>query len=338
MRLAALVTEQTRQAWAEECWLASLDWTFLSSAAEAAVVHPDLLIVEAVDQSAPWPKGGFGCPSWVFGVAGAHWDVPECVDVFERPLDLRGLSERLLAWMWVTGQVSPACFAGLDLTLANGRLSFASSGRSLCPMQMSVRPSADVGGDVALYYQDCSRILVVLADAIGHGEEAALDAAQFVLAVVRHLVPSTLSPPALRNLCASLTDCLTRGRFVAAAALDLDLRHGRVALINAGMPDVLRLRHGDPEAFFPSRQPPLGLGGVSDPIILSMSLEADTQWVLCSDGVDGTALRHTLKTLHAQLDDSPIGLEAMLAESIVPLHPSGDADDDASQIILCIPS
>jgi hypothetical protein len=338
MRLAALVTERVRRELAGDPWLASLDWHFLPNVAALPGVAPDLLIIESECLPAPWPEQGFGCLCWAFGVSGANRHASETTEIFRAPLDIRVLADRLLAWMWVADRLTPACFAGLDLSLANGRLSFTSTGRSLCPMQMTVRPFAGIGGDVALYYQDRSRILVVLADAIGHGEEAALDAAQFVLAVVRHIVPVSLSLPSLGRLCDSLSHQLTNGRFVAAALLDMDLRHGRAALVNAGMPDVLRLRHGEPEAFFPSRQPPLGLAGCPEATVLTMPLEADTQWVFCSDGVDGTALRAALKSLRAHEPDSILGLEALLTESGVPLHLCCDIEDDASQIILCIPA
>lgn len=337
MRLAALVTERARQDIARDPWLARLDWYFPSDLSAASRLEPDLLVAESACLRQAWPEVGPGCLSWVFGAGGTDWGPQEKVERFRAPLDAGVLAHRLLAWLWVADCLTPACFAGLDLSLANGWLSFSSAGRSLCPMQMTVRPAAGIGGDVALYYQDPSRILAVLADAIGHGEEAALDAAQFVLAVVRHLVPDRLTPDALRRLCSSLSQQLTNGRFVAAALMDIDLRHGRVALANAGMPDVIRLRHGMPDAFFPSRQPPLGLSGCcQEAAVLSMPLEPGAQWVFHSDGTDGKALCAALASMRA--GGLAQGLEATLTESTIPLYPDAGIEDDASQLILCIPA
>jgi len=338
MLIAALVSSDAWQKIQADPWLALFDWLLLSDVTELTDCKSDLLVLEAGQIPSATPLGLPPQPCWCFD-AGPHcWRLSSEVDVFDAPLDVEVLGMRLMAWMWLNNDLTPACFAGLSVSLTNGRLSFSTVEPTHYLMQMSVHPTAGVGGDVALYIESGARTLVVLADAIGHGDEAALDAAQFVLAVVRYIVPSRLNPQNIERLCRRLSRQIACGRFVAAAFIEFDRARREVRLLNAGMPDILSLRHGKLAQSYPSTQLPLGLSRCPNIDIHQQPLSACSQWVLYSDGVDSSALRQSLRLTLATLFTSSDCLETCSTAVALPLLKTREVNDDASQIIVGIPN
>ena len=329
----ARVSAINQQRIANDPWLACFDWCFLDvtgtggAPAELVVVdHPDRLLAL-----------GQGIPCWCFGALDVDWVCPDGVDALAALFDLAILSDRLLAWLWLRAKLMPSCFSSLSLRLANGGLSFSSLEISLYLMQMAVSPTSEVGGDVALYVESATHSLVVLADAIGHGDEAALDAAQFVLAVVRHMVGSALDADCLQRLGQALTQRLARGRFVAAAFLEIECDAGRVRLLNAGMPDILWLCQGRLRQGFPSTRAPLGVNDGLPSAVTELALTPCSQWVMHSDGVDGAALRCSLASLSRNGTLNDFCPEFCGVALMVPLLKTNEVIDDASQVIVGIP-
>lgn len=330
----ALLSGPSRRRLAADPWLAHFDWIFPDPGDPAVCPGADLVVVEGGLVDARWRAAlaGLRCRCWCFDGAG-EWDWPAPVEVFRGAFDPEVLGDRLMAWLWVDGHADPTCFAGHAMALTNGRLSFRTVAPSRYLLQMTVSPTAEVGGDVALYLESPGRALVVLADAIGHGADAALDAALFVLGAMRELAPGSLTAAQLARLCRFLAERVAIGRFVAAACIDVDLAAGRVRLVNAGMPDILCLDAGGAPQRYPASQPPLGLGVCPGAEVRELALVPDSLWVMCSDGVDGEALRRTLGRMPSCAlpgDDCRV-----LA---CPLCKSAQTDDDASQIIVRIPS
>lgn len=330
----ALLSGPSRRRLAADAWLAHFDWILLDPADDTGCPGAALVVVESGLADARWRRAlaGLPCRCWCFDGADG-WDWPATVEVFRTAFDPEVLGDRLMAWLWVDRHADPTCFAGHAMVLTNGRLSFRTVAPSRYLLQMTVSPTAEIGGDVALYLESPGRALVVLADAIGHGADAALDAALFVLGAMRELAPGVLAAAPLARLCRFLAGRIAVGRFVAAACIDFDLAAGRVRLVNAGMPDILCLDAGGALQRFPASLPPLGLGICPGAEVHELALVPDSLWVLCSDGVDGEALRRTLSRLPTCL--SPGDDCGVLA---CPLCKSVQTDDDASQIIVRIPA
>jgi hypothetical protein len=336
MQLCALVSEEARQRICEDPWLSLFDWTFLCDVASAYSHAPDLLVLEACAMTDMPAGGGLPAPCWCFGADGFDPDVSGDIEFFGASLDAAVLGDRLAALLWLHGKLVPACFAGVPLALTNGRLSFQTVSRLRYLLQMTVTPTAEVGGDVALYFESDSRTLVVLGDAIGHGEDAALDAAQFALGVVRHVFPSGLSCNSLQALHEALLRRLARGRFVAASFIEFDRLAGTVRLLNAGMPDIALLRPDSAPERFPSTQPPFGVPGALPGDILTRVLTAGCRWALHSDGADGGALLDSLAAVDCHRPDGRPCIDTCRLGGCTSVHRSPEVADDASQIIVCI--
>jgi hypothetical protein len=300
------------------------------------------LILDGERLTSPRDLAHITCPCWCYGIRSHYWDFPPHCHLFATALDVECLGRRLLAWLWVEGELSPACFAGLALSLNNGRMSVATIALDDRQVQITVVPMGKVGGDMALYWHMADRTLTVLADAIGHGDIAALDVAQFMLDVVRLLRGSRLSAQTISTLCCSQRTNLARGRFVAVALTELDPQAATLTLANAGMPAILCLRDGRELAAYASTQPPLGLANCPDPIVRTVPLQRGCQWTLTSDGANVEALRRALSSRATdfasvgatdRLPSSPPSASSALP---LPLEKIAEIIDDASQIILFI--
>jgi len=338
MRLYALVSETTRRQIGADPWLSSFAWQFIDEPGEVPTAPSSLLVLEAGQLSASCTLDGLGCACWCFGVETPEKAFPPHCDLFAQPLDTAWLGDRLLAWMWVEGELSPACLAGAALTLANGRLSVATVPLNTRAVQIAVSPTDLVGGDMALYWRQGDRALAVLADAIGHGDIAALDVAQFMLDVVRLLRTAHLSPDALTQLCRHQAARLARGRFVAAALVEMDFTAGTLAVVNAGMPPVLCLRAGQSLMTYPSTQPPLGLADCPCPIVQVAPLRPGHQWLLASDGADVAALCRELAAVEfVDLAQGASKAHPSFSMRTIPIAKAPGIVDDASQIVLFIP-
>jgi hypothetical protein len=334
--IGSLVSAETRMRIAADPWLNQYDWIELASASGLFNCHVDLLLLEADSLPGDIDLEQLSTPCWCFAAGARCWSFPHTVEAFSAPLDLSVLHQRLLAWRWLSGELVPACFSGHALMLKNGSLSFLSLDTPPVHLQVSVCPAGSVGGDIVLYVEQAGCNLLILADAIGHGAAAALDAALFALAVVQYLLPAGLTPEGIQCLNQSLIKLLGCGHFVAAAMIELDSVHGEIHLLNAGMPDVFHLAKGLSPQAYPAQHSPLGLPLVTDPCLLTLPLSGPAQWLICSDGVDSAAL---LRIWHLAQIDSTL-YDNCIGEVGYPGHPPmlkvSEAEDDAAQVIVGI--
>jgi hypothetical protein len=336
MLIGVLISCESLQRIAADPWLSQLDWLVLTDAAQLNSCQVDLLLLEDGCFSPDVDLDLLLTPCWCFAAGSRCWDYAPAVDTFAGELEPQALGQRLLAWLWLANQVIPSCFTRQQLVLTNGRLSLRTFDPAPGLLQMSVCPAGSVGGDVVLYLEREGRTLVVLADAIGHGDDAALDAAVFALAVIDSLGCGPLNQASVQNLNQALMRQLGCGRFVAASFLDFDLVRREVHLLNAGMPDVLSLSRGGQVERYPATHPPLGLPMIPGFGLQRLPLSSFSQWVSCSDGVDTAALLRALRL--AQIDtalyDNCINGSAMAVA--LPIRKVSCADDDAAQVIVGI--
>jgi len=162
-----------------------------------------------------------------------------------------------------------------------GRLELA--GRSL--------PSSEVGGDLLDAFERANGLVACVADVSGHGVPAST-----LMAMVRSAIRVRLDGPStLEAMCGELHRNLLElerpGRFVTLAALRFGAG-GRVELVNAGHPAILRLRRGTSTAErFASLSVPLGVPGEHSFGSAVTDARAGDRFVLFTDGVSETADR-----------------------------------------------
>lgn len=327
MLIQALVSPATRAAILADDWLATLEWCF-----EAGTVPADLLIIEPLFAAFPEALPP-GTPVWMYRETPERWDAVPCGDSFVLPLDPVALAVRLLAMLWCRGELLPVCLSGVPLRLENGIVSLV-TGHSRLPaaaafIDWQVVPLGKFGGDMALQVDFPGRTLLVLADAIGHGEKAALNAVVFGVLLVQCFLPQPFGVTALHSLDQWVTRCIEPGGFVAAAFLDVNWHSCQVQTFNAGMPDILLARPEYGLERFPSQAPPFGFGqaGTAAPRA-SHALQPRSYWILSSDGIDDSALRR-----HVAADGFFSRTAESRGEGGIPLVRSIQADDDASHII-----
>jgi Stage II sporulation protein E (SpoIIE) len=212
-----------------------------------------------------------------------------------------------------------------------GRLELA--GRSL--------PSSEVGGDLLDAFERADTLVACVADVSGHGVPAST-----LMAMVRSAIRVRLDGAStLEALCGVLHKNLLElgrpDRFVTLAALRFGA-DGRVELVNAGHPPILRLRRGAAVAErFGSLSVPLGVpgdhrfgSGVTEAI-------AGDRFVLFTDGVSETADRSGQqfgiegieRILHERRDDD----SARILDAIEHAARShGRTDDDQTLLVIRI--
>jgi serine phosphatase RsbU (regulator of sigma subunit) len=153
------------------------------------------------------------------------------------------------------------------------------------------RPARTIGGDlVAAWPLDDSRLLVFLADVMGHDLPAAI-VASAVRSVLYQQEQSGLRRPAgLLTEINRLVAGMFEGYFVTASACLLDAAAGTLTFAQAGHPPLL-LRHLDGEVteLFLSALP-LGLGTEEPYEEQTLPLTRGTAVVLYSDGVSDALL------------------------------------------------
>jgi sigma-B regulation protein RsbU (phosphoserine phosphatase) len=149
-----------------------------------------------------------------------------------------------------------------------------------------VRPAQTIGGDLlAAWPIDESRLLVCLADVMGHGIPAAV-VASAVRAGLYEMERTRIERPALvldglnRLVCG-----LFEGYFVTASACLLDAAEGSLTFAQAGHPAILLRDLDGGVTYLSSPALPLGLDAEESYSEQTMALEPGVAVVLYSDGV-----------------------------------------------------
>jgi PAS domain S-box-containing protein len=165
---------------------------------------------------------------------------------------------------------------------------------------------SEVGGDFYDAFQLADgRWLIAMGDVCGKGAEAAL-----LTSLARHTLEAValLDPDPVRVL-GRINEGLRRrgdGQFLSMVVLVLDPAGGRVTVVSAGHPPVVRLREGEPPE--PLRAQGLLLGIDKDPplVPLELELQAGDTLVLYTDGV-------TEARVHGELFGEPRLMETLAA-------------------------
>ncbi|MFC1642356.1 SpoIIE family protein phosphatase [Myxococcota bacterium] len=171
----------------------------------------------------------------------------------------------------------------------------------------------EVCGDAVVVVEDAGKILVAVADGLGHGPRAAAAAEGFCGAVQRH------GSLALSELMQRGAEAVVGTRGAVAALMSIDIRNGEGSFLGVGNIDVRALA-----------QPPISV--VSRPGIVGRRLPVQAQQqfrvevgaiiALFSDGVSG----------RLQLRDYMALPTAEWPERILEKH--GKGEDDATCIVL----
>jgi serine phosphatase RsbU (regulator of sigma subunit) len=124
------------------------------------------------------------------------------------------------------------------------------------------RPATSpVGGDFyAFEPRDSNRLTMVIGDACGHGEQAAV-LLPCVLAILEELSPATTRPSRLlEELNRCVVGDMPSDRFVTAAAFEFDAAAGILTVANAGhVPAIVRDARGRVSVIGRPSGPPLGV-------------------------------------------------------------------------------
>ncbi len=156
-----------------------------------------------------------------------------------------------------------------------------------------------VGGD----FYDVLRLTdresaVIAADVSGKGIAASLIMAS-CKAMIPFLAASGTAADVMRSLNLRLCEQLQRREFVAMVFVRIDHESGRAEIVNAGMPEPLRIRDGRAEPVqFTGDRLPLGAMRGARYEITTITLDRSERLLLFSDGLP-----------EASVDGSPIGYE-----------------------------
>jgi sigma-B regulation protein RsbU (phosphoserine phosphatase) len=153
------------------------------------------------------------------------------------------------------------------------------------------RPARTIGGDlVAAWPVDEARLLVFLADVMGHDLPAAIVASAVRSVLYQQEQAGLCRPTDLLAEINRVVAGLFEGYFVTASACLLDAAAGTLTFSQAGHPPLL-LRHRDGEVtqLFVSALP-LGLGADESYEEQTLSLARGSAVVLYSDGVSDALL------------------------------------------------
>jgi len=198
-----------------------------------------------------------------------------------------------------------------------------------------LEPAATVGGDTFDYSLDRDTLHVSITDAVGHQVDAALVATLLVGALRNGRRKGLRLADQARYANDALAKNAAAGQFVTGQLLQVDLRTGTAAIVNAGHNMPLRLRDGRVEEVDLTIEPPFGVVPGKSFQVQAFPLEPGDRLVFLTDGM--------LERNAASLD-----VAAALAES-AGLHPrevvhelgaavlkatDGDLKDDATMVCL----
>lgn len=350
MQIHAWVAPELAQQWALDPILAGFEWRFCAPS-EAPTEPVALALADDLSRlPAGWAEAPH-CDIWLFSSEVRPWAVSAKVACLPSVPDAARIADRLVAWFWVRGLAVPTVLAGCTLELINGLASVKvgrpEEGAKECSHAMHVMSSGASGGDLALHMSRGGLDIFVLADALGKGVRAALDAAMFAEGVVRLLKQRPLGNETVRALDEYMRVRLASPRFVAAILIEFDWQRNVVRLANAGMPSLLALPAGGMLKEFVSDGPPFGVPGLLASCI-ELPLQEECIWLMTSDGVAERVRQRSLLRIAESLSGESAesissALRADLPDNETPHLLAGDnlagmddlvGMDDASLILI----
>jgi len=352
MQIHAWVSSELARQWEHDPILAGFEWRFFAPG-EAPAEPVALAVADALERlPAGWAEAPH-CDIWLFSSEVRPWAVSAKVACLPGIPDSTRLADRLVAWFWVRGLAVPTALSGCRLELING-LASVNVGPAAwqeeateCSHAMHVMSSGASGGDMALHMNRNGLDIFVLADALGKGVRAALDAAIFAEGAVRLLKQRPLCTETVRALDEYMRLRLASPRFVAAILIEFDWQNNVVRLANAGMPSLLALPLGGMLKEYVSDGPPFGVPG----LLASCSelpLQEACIWLMTSDGVAERVRQRSLLRIAESLSGESAesitsALRADMPQSEIPHLLAGDnlagmddlvGMDDASLILI----
>ncbi|TDT29215.1 serine phosphatase RsbU (regulator of sigma subunit) [Streptomyces sp. BK208] len=169
----------------------------------------------------------------------------------------------------------------------------------LLPGRSCVRPEYELGaqlepayaifGDNFDWSATADRLMLYVTNGMGEGTEASL-LTNLAISALRNARRAGLSLADQAALADQAVYAHYRGRcYLSVLMLDFELATGRVSVVDAGSPRLLRLRDGVVERVELEAQLPLGMFEETDYVHQEMRAEPGDRLVFVSDGVYGVA-------------------------------------------------
>ncbi|MET7745093.1 PP2C family protein-serine/threonine phosphatase [Streptomyces sp. NPDC005385] len=162
-------------------------------------------------------------------------------------------------------------------------------GRSCaCPeyeVGAQLEPAYAIFGDNFDWSQTADRLILYVSNGMGEGMEASL-LTNLAVNALRNARRAGINLPDQAALADQAVHAHYRGRcYLSSLMLDFDLTSGRVQVVDAGSPQLLRLRNGTVERVTFDAQLPLGMFEETDYVAQEFQVEPGDRLVFVSDGV-----------------------------------------------------
>ena len=204
------------------------------------------------------------------------------------------------------------------------------------------RPVIQVGGDIYGWLQmKNGRMLFWIADGTGHGAAAALLTTLAKL-LFQHGLAHDTPVPLMEAVNDDFRSIFGARSFMTAMCVALDPTTGHAAVVGAGHPPLLVVRHNGSTQSIPSVAPPLGLIKRAAFSETPIHLNPGDAFLLYTDGLLRWSKdeRHRLspKQLEKMLDHSAPSAEALLNTILVQTAPenSGNSENTAPDDVAAI--
>lgn len=213
--------------------------------------------------------------------------------------------------------------------------------RSEFALGAHLEPAYAIYGDGFDWSVSPEYLTVAVVNGMGEGVNAAL-LTSLVIGALRNARRAGLGLADQAALADEAVFAQHRGKaHVAALLLRIELATGLLEVVDAGSPQMWRLRAGNVELTHPEQQMPLGMFGDTPFRAQSMRAEPEDRLLIASDGVYG-ALSATGESFGEHRLERTIRATRLLRASQVPTamlrevaeHHAGTALDDA--VVLCI--
>lgn len=342
LTIRAVLSGPVRAAILADPWLSGLEWVFCTDIDQALQETAPLVILQQASMDSEWRVRPTLSTVWAWG----GWpDGPEsnpqrwvalpgefCLDV---------LRDRLLAWLWLQGVCCP-CWGALPLAVevVDGSLSLTSGGKmAALAWEHALVPVGRVGGDVLVRVDTPAHTWLVLGDAAGHGEVAALEAALLALAVVACCRGGSLTAQNMEQLNTFLFARIELHRFVAAVVVEINWASGELRWLNAGLPAVLLFSPGQAPQSYPSSSYPFGVSSnLPATTIHRVPMDRCLQLLIHSDGMTEPAAQQLLSAAIGRCETDPVACSCCVCPSDIALSYTSPVGDDMSCVTFSLPA